>query len=68
MKRKPLCYLPSGDLGPIQKGDYIETNSFSRNHIREEELVFVPSEHQMVVFGGLKGDGEIKLDGEICLL
>ena len=66
--KKPLVYLPNGDIGPIPQGEKLAYTSFSRKTIREEEFFIVPDEEQMLVHGSLKVDGILKLDGELCLL
>lgn len=70
MKRKPLVYLPEkqGDIGPLPSGDKIDIDrNFSPKKIPSGETVKIPINEQALVFGEMEIQGELIIEGELCL-
>lgn len=68
MERRPLVYL-GGDIGPLPSGDTIAVpRNFSYKKIVTAVSILVPENQQMLLKGDITIEGDLILDGELCLL
>lgn len=68
MERRPLVYL-EGDIGPLPIGDTILVpRNFSYKRIANTISIMIPENQQMLLKGDITIEGDLIVDGELCLL